>query len=86
MRLCIADERALRLRKKSVEEEEQLVPEAPKGEAQCDPIVILPFVLHLSFMVATAFLVMHVQVSFKQSLPSHSFHFLEISLNFAFLL
>ncbi|KAL3640486.1 hypothetical protein CASFOL_015454 [Castilleja foliolosa] len=28
---------------------------------QYDPVVILPFVLHLSFMAATAFFVMHVQ-------------------------
>lgn len=27
------------------------------------PVVILPFILHLSFMAATAFLVMHVQVT-----------------------
>ncbi|GER40166.1 GPI mannosyltransferase [Striga asiatica] len=28
-----------------------------------DPVLLLPFVLHLSFMVATAFFVMHVQVA-----------------------
>ncbi|GFP90646.1 GPI mannosyltransferase 2 [Phtheirospermum japonicum] len=35
------------------------IPNSPRY----DPIVILPFVLHLSFMVATAFFVMHVQVA-----------------------
>ncbi|XP_047307842.1 GPI mannosyltransferase 2 isoform X2 [Impatiens glandulifera] len=32
-------------------------------EQECVPNVILPFVFHLGFMVATAFFVMHVQVS-----------------------
>ncbi|XP_057805055.1 uncharacterized protein LOC131020334 [Salvia miltiorrhiza] len=60
------DGRALRPRKKTALGE-QLVTEPSKGEApnrlQCDPVVILPFALHLSFMVATAFFIMHVQVS-----------------------
>ncbi|KAH6799115.1 transferase [Perilla frutescens var. frutescens] len=62
----LQDDGALRLRKKAVRRE-HLVTEPSKSEAlyclQCDPAVILPFVLHLSFMVATSFFVMHVQVS-----------------------
>lgn len=62
----LKDDGALRLRKKAVTRE-HLVTEPSKSEAPnrllCDPVVILPFALHLSFMVATAFFVMHVQVS-----------------------
>ncbi|KAK6148610.1 hypothetical protein DH2020_019522 [Rehmannia glutinosa] len=54
------------LRKRAIKRED-LVIQPSKSEApdslQCDPVVILPFVLHLSFMVATAFFVMHVQVA-----------------------
>ncbi|KAG6404062.1 hypothetical protein SASPL_136299 [Salvia splendens] len=56
----------LKLRKKTVRREKMVI-EPSKDEGpdrlQCDPVVILPFALHLSFMVATAFFVMHVQVS-----------------------
>ncbi|KAL6584153.1 hypothetical protein OROMI_003442 [Orobanche minor] len=47
---------------------EDVVTQSSKGETPrrpqyyYDPVVIFPFVLHLSFMVATAFLVMHVQL------------------------
>ncbi|KAK6123110.1 hypothetical protein DH2020_043146 [Rehmannia glutinosa] len=54
------------LRKRAIKRED-LVIQPLKSEApdslQCDPVVILPFVLHLSFIVATAFFVMHVQVA-----------------------
>lgn len=83
--LRYADDGALRLRKKAVTRE-HLVTEPSKSEApnrlQCDPVVILPFALHLSFMVATAFFVMHVQVNPKLFFFSffffHLYHFLEI--------
>ncbi|KAG8379288.1 hypothetical protein BUALT_Bualt07G0072900 [Buddleja alternifolia] len=62
----LQDDLTVGLRKRATKRE-NLVTQPLKSEAlkslQCDPVVILPFVLHLSFMVATAFFVMHVQVS-----------------------
>ncbi|XP_073142447.1 uncharacterized protein [Henckelia pumila] len=56
----------LKLRRKVIEGE-KLVLKPLEGEAVFNlprlPVVIVPFVLHLSFMVATAFFVMHVQVA-----------------------
>ncbi|KAI3454829.1 hypothetical protein Pfo_011492 [Paulownia fortunei] len=62
----LQDDGILRLRKRAIKRE-HLVIQPSKSEVpdslQCNPVVILPFVLHLSFMVATAFFVMHVQVA-----------------------
>ncbi|KAL8457586.1 hypothetical protein ACS0TY_035450 [Phlomoides rotata] len=62
----LQDDITLRQRRRAIQRE-HLVIEPSKSKAsaslRCDPVVILPFALHLSFMVATAFFVMHVQVS-----------------------
>ncbi|XP_073024583.1 uncharacterized protein [Primulina eburnea] len=62
----LQDDDALRLRRKAIKGE-TLVTKPLESEALLNlpsiPVVIVPFVLHLSFMVATAFFVMHVQVA-----------------------
>ncbi|KAL0318729.1 UNVERIFIED_CONTAM: GPI mannosyltransferase 2 [Sesamum angustifolium] len=62
----LQDDRSIRLRKGAMEREKMVIQPSKSGaqeRLQCDPVIILPFVLHLSFMVATAFFVMHVQVA-----------------------
>ncbi|KAL7139373.1 hypothetical protein ABFS83_09G046100 [Erythranthe nasuta] len=60
------DDGTLGLRRRAIKREELGI-QSSKSETSdglhYDPVVILPFVLHLSFMVATAFFVMHVQVA-----------------------
>lgn len=69
------DDSTLRQRKQAIKGEKSIALQS-KSEAvdrlQCVPVAILPFVLHLSFMVATAFFAMHVQVStrFLSASPS----------------
>ncbi|XP_071707017.1 uncharacterized protein [Rutidosis leptorrhynchoides] len=55
------EDQARRRRKRNVKEETPVMLSTNKLEKF--PIIIIPFVLHLSFMVATAFFVMHVQVA-----------------------
>ncbi|KAL0342527.1 UNVERIFIED_CONTAM: GPI mannosyltransferase 2 [Sesamum calycinum] len=62
----LQDDRSIRLRKGAMKREKMVIQPSKSGaqeRLQCDPVIILPFVLHLSFMVATAFFVMHVQVA-----------------------
>lgn len=62
----LKDDRSIRLRKGAIKREKKVIQPSESGaheRLQCDPVIILPFVLHLSFMVATAFFVMHVQVA-----------------------
>ncbi|KAL3824762.1 hypothetical protein ACJIZ3_020791 [Penstemon smallii] len=62
----LQDDRTIRLRKKTVKREDLVAQPSksePCGSLQCVPVVILPYVLHLSFMVGTAVFVMHVQVA-----------------------
>ncbi|KAL6503038.1 hypothetical protein OROHE_023940 [Orobanche hederae] len=65
----LQDDRTFGVRKREgAIKKEDAVTQSSKGETPrrpqyyYDPVVIFPFVLHLSFMVATAFLVMHVQL------------------------
>lgn len=57
---------SLRRRKPAVGEENYVI-QPSEDEATENrgfkPVTIVPFILHLVFMVATAFFVMHVQVS-----------------------
>ncbi|KAK4395856.1 GPI mannosyltransferase 2 [Sesamum angolense] len=64
--LMPGDDRSIRLRKGAIKREKMVIQPSKNGaqeRLQCDPVIILPFVLHLSFMVATAVFVMHVQVA-----------------------
>ncbi|PIN11726.1 putative Dolichyl-phosphate-mannose-protein mannosyltransferase [Handroanthus impetiginosus] len=65
-RSILQDDGTPRLRKRAIKGEHLVTQPSEReepGSLQYDPAVILPFVLHLSFMVATAFFVMHVQVA-----------------------
>ncbi|XP_051147649.1 uncharacterized protein LOC127262855 [Andrographis paniculata] len=62
----VQDDKILK-RRKAIIENENLVEQPSRHEAahrlQFDPVIILPFVIHLGVMAATAFFVMHVQVA-----------------------
>ncbi|KAL2557132.1 transferase [Forsythia ovata] len=69
------DDSTLRQRKRAIKGEKSVALQSKSAAVdrlKCVPVAILPFVLHLSFMVATAFFVMHVQVAtrFLSASPS----------------
>lgn len=65
--LLTEDVRSTKLRKRSNREGNMAIRQSedkhkPSSDPGRFPVVALPFTLHLGFMAATAFLVMHVQV------------------------
>ncbi|KAL3497988.1 hypothetical protein ACH5RR_040720 [Cinchona calisaya] len=67
----VQDAHCIRLRKRFTKGESIAMNIASEGPPSL-PVIVLPFILHLGFMAATAFLIMHVQVAtrFLSASPS----------------